>query len=71
MTNIVLVGYSSQFSSWMDNNQLLVDEVYHELMQQGIRCLALSSSWGEDDYRLDSRIIDTIANEIWRDYEKN
>lgn len=60
---------SLQLSLRSGKDQLLVDEVDCELMKQDIN-VSLSQVH-ENDYRLYPHIRDTIANEMWRDYENN
>jgi len=67
MTNIILACcILHNFLRGVDNDDSLVKEVDHELLQQDIQFPA--SQVPNDDHRLGSYIRDTIVNEIWQDY---
>jgi len=57
------------FLHGVDNDDSLLEEVDCELMQGDIN--VSHSQTREDDYRLESQIRDTIANEMWTGYCNN
>jgi len=61
MTDIVLACcILHNFLRGVDNDESLLEEFDRDLMQENIH-----SQTREDDYRLESQIKDTIANEMW------
>ncbi|KAL2343348.1 hypothetical protein Fmac_004633 [Flemingia macrophylla] len=70
MTNIVLACcILHNFLRGFDNDESLLAEVDRELMEEDVD--TMSSQGREEDYREGSNIRDSIANEMWRDYQNN
>ncbi|KAL2327743.1 hypothetical protein Fmac_021170 [Flemingia macrophylla] len=70
MTNIVLAYcIIHNFLRVFDNDESLLAEVDRELMEEDVD--TMSTQGREEDYREGSNIRDSIANEMWRDYQNN
>ena len=70
MTKIVLACcILHNFLRVVDNDESLIEEVHHELLQQDVQPTPTHAR--EHDYRLGCHIRDTIANEMWQDYVKS
>ncbi|KAL2339778.1 hypothetical protein Fmac_007718 [Flemingia macrophylla] len=70
MTNIILACcIVHNFLRGIDNDDSLLAEVDRELMEEDVD--TMSTQVREEDYREGSNLRDSIANEIWRDYQNN
>nr|KYP59498.1 Putative nuclease HARBI1 [Cajanus cajan] len=70
MTNIILACcILHNFLRGVDNDDSLLAEVDRELMEEDVD--TMSTQVREEDYREGSNLRDSIANEMWRDYQNN
>ncbi|KAL2319923.1 hypothetical protein Fmac_028892 [Flemingia macrophylla] len=70
MTNIILACcILHNFLRGFDNDDSLLAEVDRELMEEEVD--TMSTQVREEDYREGSNLRDSIANEMWRDYQNN
>ncbi|KAL2341130.1 hypothetical protein Fmac_009070 [Flemingia macrophylla] len=70
MTNIILACcIIHNYLRGVDNDESLLAEVDRELMEEDVD--TMSTQVREEDYREGSNLRDSIANEMWRDYQNN